>query len=138
MSASLAPCPSCHRHVMVIEPACPFCRAALVDLAPASFDPRAAPRRVAHMALAVGASLALGACPSPSSPAGVYGAAPPPVFPRGDASAPRTTADAALPRRTVDDPGGGAEIYGAPPPPATRPDAAPPGPANGPGGAAPR
>ncbi len=118
MIAPLAPCPSCRRHVQVTEPACPFCAAALGGIAPAAFDPQAAPRRVAHLALAVGASLALGACPSPTSPANVYGAPPRPPAPRVDASAPRAAdASAPAPPGTVDDDGGRGEVYGAPPRP---------------------
>ena len=126
MSASLAPCPSCMRHVQVTEPACPFCAAPLAELAPPTFDAQAVPRRVAHFALAVGASLALGACPSPSSPAGVYGAAPLPPPQRPDASATRVAPDApavplppatVAPPGTVTDDGSRGEVYGAPPRP---------------------
>lgn len=125
MSAPLAPCPSCMRHVQVTEPACPFCAAPLAEIAPPTFDAQAVPRRVAHFALAVGASLALGACPSPSSPAGVYGAAPlPSPAQRGDASAMRVAPDApaappapTVPPGTVTDDGSRGEVYGAPPRP---------------------
>lgn len=126
MSPPLALCPSCRRHVRVTDPACPFCASPLEGVAPAAFDPQAVPRRVAHVALAVSASLALGACPAQPRPTPVYGAPP---MPRADASAPRSTPDAAArPPGTVDDDGSRSEIYGAPPrPPTPRPDASPPG-----------
>ncbi len=138
MNAPLAPCPSCHRHVQVHETACPFCAAPLGALAAPSFDADVAPRRVTHIALALGASLALGACPSPT-PAAVYGAPPPPVRPAvTDADAAHINTPPpppgpapvygappplqAQPRApTVDDDGGRAEVYGAPPAPPRRP-----------------
>lgn len=136
MNAPLAPCPSCHRHVQVNETACPFCAGSLAALTAPSFDADAAPRRVAHIALALGASLALGACPSPT-PAAVYGAAPPPSRPTvTDAGAVNTNVpppgpapiyggppppQVQPPAPTVNDDGGRAEVYGAPPAPPRRP-----------------
>lgn len=63
------PCPGCQRHVRTTERVCPFCSGAVTALAPAGSDVRDAPRRAARFALAVGATLSLGACRSePASP----------------------------------------------------------------------
>lgn len=60
----LCPCSACGRHVRAGEAACPFCRAAL----PADFSSRARPAvtgwRTRNAALALGATLGLGACSS--------------------------------------------------------------------------
>jgi len=71
---TLAPCPSCSRHIRVDEPRCPFCQTVTSALQPMGFDPSLAPARVRAAVLALGASMALGACINPV--ANVYGGPP--------------------------------------------------------------
>jgi len=71
---ALAPCPSCSRHIRVDEPRCPFCQTVTSGLQPMGFDPSLAPVRVRAAVLALGASMALGACVNPM--ANVYGGPP--------------------------------------------------------------
>ena len=58
---SLAPCPSCSRHVKTTEPSCPFCKATIAELAaaPVPFVQRRMTRAAAY---AFSASLAVAGC----------------------------------------------------------------------------
>lgn len=141
---TLAPCPSCTRHVRVEETRCPFCDAATDALRPLGFDPSLAPARVRNAVLALGASMALGACVNPvanvyggppipppahdaqaqASPppsnAPVYGG-PPPVFVDAPAMVPSQPQPTPTPQprtqpRTVRDPGAPVPAYGVAPP----------------------
>ncbi|MBK6461816.1 MAG: hypothetical protein IPF92_12495 [Myxococcales bacterium] len=113
---SLAPCPSCSRHVRGSDASCPFCAepaplvpASAVDAAPA-VGTRAQIFLGALTVAAVAASVA--ACsPTPQAIAPVYGA-PVPVEER-DAGAVPLAADAAPPVLPVAPSG----AYGAPPSP---------------------
>src|SRR5690242_19819780 len=81
----LHPCPSCARHVRVVEMQCPFCAAALPERAapPARKVPRGL-GRAALMAFGVAAATSLAACgssePEPETPAPVE---PAPTDPGG-------------------------------------------------------
>ncbi len=123
MYQPLRPCPACARHVRSIEPACPFCDAALVP--DATDAPRVDGPRLSRSAmLLLGSAALMEGCPQPQV-AAVYGA-PPPV---AVDAAPRTRRDApaaTVPRSPPDDPGSNAEVYGAPPP--QQPSAADAGP----------
>jgi hypothetical protein len=75
---SLAPCPSCHRHVESEETACPFCQMALVPVKDSSVcqgpcSGHASPRLGRAAMMAVGAALLCASC-LPSGTA-AYGAA---------------------------------------------------------------
>jgi hypothetical protein len=59
MSQSLAPCPSCSRHVNTNEPSCPFCKSALPALVAI---PGASQRLGRAAAFAFSASLAVAGC----------------------------------------------------------------------------
>lgn len=58
---SLAPCPSCSRHVKTTEASCPFCKAALGERTVASV-PIVKHRMTRAAAYAFGASLAVSGC----------------------------------------------------------------------------
>ena len=76
---ALTPCPSCRRHVRSDALRCPFCDAEGVLENPLGFHAGSAPNRVRHAVLALGATLAVGACsaqPPPSSLVTLYGAPP--------------------------------------------------------------
>jgi hypothetical protein len=62
----LAPCPSCRRHVRIDERACPFCAAALPELAPRTI---ARGGRLSRAAVFAGASLLTAACGGKAQPA---------------------------------------------------------------------
>jgi len=58
MKPQLRPCPSCARHIRMIETACPFCRAALPDSFRSGSQPDRSTRLLSRAALfALGASL---------------------------------------------------------------------------------
>ena len=58
MKPQLCPCPSCARHIRVVETACPFCRAALPDSFRLGPSPDRSTRLLSRAALfALGASL---------------------------------------------------------------------------------
>ncbi len=68
MSQSLAPCPSCSRHVRVSEESCPFCKAALApDGLAAKVVPAATSRLSRAAAFAFTASVAVVGCTAGSS-----------------------------------------------------------------------
>jgi hypothetical protein len=66
----LAPCPTCHRHVEVVESACPFCAAVLSESFRAQPAPVPPPRRLSRAAMMAAGATLLGAC----SAVPVYGA----------------------------------------------------------------
>ena len=105
--SQLEPCPHCHRHVMVSEPACPFCAASLAD-AFANLAPRATPRarlgRAAVFAFGVAAS---------ASACGDNGPPRPPDASSAQVDA--STPDAVLPDADPD--AGAVPIYAAAPTP---------------------
>lgn len=103
---SLAPCAGCARHVVTDALRCPFCGAESLGLVPLGFDPDSAPPRVRYAALALGASLALSACPPQGT---IYGGPPVPVEQRPDAAPPPP-------------PPTPAPAYGLPPPPPPAPE----------------
>lgn len=70
MSASLVPCPSCARHVRVVEPACPFCASPLPSSLAARAIPNATQRLSRAAAFAFTASLAVAGCSSSPTPTG--------------------------------------------------------------------
>lgn len=123
MYQPLRPCPSCARHVLHTESACPFCAEALAPLATEA--PRADGPRLSRSAMLLLGSAALAEACSQPQVAAVYGAPPPTAV---DATPPRT-APRTVPRTPPDDPGSNAEVYGAPPPrptPSLTPDAGTP------------
>lgn len=88
--SQLEPCPHCHRHVRVSEPACPFCAASLAE-AFAGVGPRAAPRaRIGRAALfAFGVAASTSACGddvrTPDAPSAQVDAAAPDAAAQPDA-----------------------------------------------------
>lgn len=58
MAPPLVPCPSCQRHVRIVEEACPFCTAALPD----DLAARVAPGTTRAAAFTFSASIAVLAC----------------------------------------------------------------------------
>lgn len=125
---TLAPCPSCARHIRVEEPRCPFCQTATSALQPMGFDPSVAPARVRNAVLALSASMALGACVNPLAAA--YGGPPipPPVHDaQVQAVPPPPPAPAyGLPPSPPSPPVPTADVPAVtPPPPAPRPRATP-------------
>jgi hypothetical protein len=136
MSQPLVPCPSCARHVLATERACPFCAASLPEdpLGRAVLGP---PRRLTRAAAwVIGASLAVASCSGevttgnasgatsgglggagggPNDDGGflpLYGAVPPPDA-GNDGAAP--TEDASM--DAPDEDGSFNGPYGSPPPP---------------------
>ncbi|HSD87984.1 MAG TPA: carboxypeptidase-like regulatory domain-containing protein [Kofleriaceae bacterium] len=83
----MTPCTSCHRHVAIDEPACPFCGVAITPAAP---RPIIAVARLTRSAVFAGASLASGCfierAPPPAAPPQEQ--APPPVRADNSRSAP--------------------------------------------------
>lgn len=115
MSALLAPCPSCRRHVRVADAACPFCGAALDDAFRAASSTAAAARTRPRKRLGRAAIFAFGGA-ALASTSGCYDhhlrdGAPEPPLPAIDAGV---------------DSGGIGLLYGAPPDPEPTPlDAGP-------------
>lgn len=109
MYRPLVPCPTCDRHVLASETACPFCAAAL----PANLADRAVPSAPTRLnraaAFVFGASLAVAGCSSETTGGGTTGG--------GGAGGGAQETDAG-----VDDDGGGMALYGVPPPMDAGPD----------------
>lgn len=134
MSASLVPCPSCSRHVRVVEPRCPFCAAALPTTLSQKAIPGTSQRLSRAAAFAFTASLAVAGCssdPAPAQDAGTPADVPtmtdtPMATDRPDAGAPTDTPATDVPS-PVDagpqDGGGVMPLYGAPVDAAPIPDA---------------
>lgn len=132
--SSLAPCPSCQRHIRVAERACPFCKSALAhSLTPI---PGTQQRLKRAAAFAFTASLGLAGCNTDNgNVTPVYGA---PADTGVDVAADRPTSDSpvvtdvpldvtpdASPMRDASsDDGGFLAMYGGPPPTDSGTDAA--------------
>lgn len=99
--AALAPCTSCHRHVRLDGPACPFCGAALDGVAAPPAPPPGLARLGRAAIFAFGASVGASGCF-----VALYGA------PAPDDAGPVGVLDAAV----MDDGGGLDAAYGGPPP----------------------
>jgi hypothetical protein len=114
MTHSLAPCPSCSRHVRTSEASCPFCKAALApgELA-ASVIPAASTRLTRAAAFAFTASLAVAGCTGGSTldtDGGTEGGTD------GGTKADSSAKDASVPDEGGIAPPYGVPAYGAPAP----------------------
>lgn len=129
MVSSLAPCPSCSRHVKTSEGRCPFCRGALSEAFAGTAVPGPTQRLSRAAAFAFTASLAVTGCgsqivtvPAPAKDAGAgdgaaldSGASSPAYGGSVPIDAGYDAADTALePDAGPQDSGGGNAIYGAP------------------------
>jgi hypothetical protein len=73
MYKTLVPCPTCNRHVLAAEPACPFCAAALPTNLADSAIPSAPMRLSRAAAFVFGASVAIAGCSSDETGGGSGG-----------------------------------------------------------------
>lgn len=110
---SLAPCPSCARHVKTSEKSCPFCKGALPELTPI---PGATHRLGRAAAFAFTASLTVAGCSAGIAPVGGDGGSDEGGAGDGGSNDASTVFDSA-PRKdgsTPQDDGGNQPPYGAP------------------------
>ena len=125
MYQPLVPCPSCSRHVLAAERACPFCSAALPSDLASRAIPSAARRLTRAAAFVFGASLAVTACGSDVTTGGDSAATSGGQGgdgPDDDGGVQALYGDAAPEDAGTDDDGGSQALYGGPTPVDAGPD----------------
>jgi hypothetical protein len=116
MLASLAPCPSCARHVRVAETSCPFCRAPLTARAPRRVPDLSRLSRAAQVAFGAALAAACASDPGPGPVAPAYGA-PAPVEDGGATSPVEPAPGPVEPGEPGGGEGGGSAVEPSPAPP---------------------